>query len=140
MPKRPALTALLLSLSLPLCAFDPHPIEAELSRCMESAEGMSTVGMKRCLATATEAWDGELNKVYRELMAAIDAEGKKRLRAAQRSWIAFRDAELDALVAIYGAMGGTMFQVMHADAVSALTRDRVRQLEATLEAQRVSEQ
>lgn len=119
---------------------DQHPIDAELSRCMESPEGMSTHGTRQCLGTATEAWDKELNRVWGELMRELPASAKESLRAAQRKWIAFRDAEQAALVDAYGAMPGSMFSIMHADAVSALTRDRVRQLEALLEAQRVSVQ
>lgn len=119
---------------------DPHPIEAELNRCMESPEGMSTHGMRACLGAATESWDKELNRIWGALMRELPVPAKDSLRAAQRKWIAFRDAELDALANSYGAMPGTMFQVMHADAVSTLTRDRVRQLDALLEAQRVSVQ
>jgi len=132
---------LALLLATPLHAqFAPHPIEAELSRCMESPEGMSTHGMRQCMGAATEAWDKELNRVWRELMAELPAASKEPLRVAQRKWIAFRDAELEALGNAYGAMPGTMFLVMQADAASTLTRDRVRQLEALLEAQRVSVQ
>lgn len=121
--------------------FAPHPIEAELDRCMESDEGMSTHGQRECLAAATAAWDRELNKVWKALMSEIDDDpAKEALRAAQRKWIAFRDAEIAALERTHGAMQGTMFLVMLSDSVSTLTRDRVRQLEATLEAWRVSRQ
>jgi uncharacterized protein YecT (DUF1311 family) len=136
-----AAIVLTLLLAAPIHAqFAPHPIEAELNRCMESPEGMSTHGMRACMGAATEAWDKELNRVWRELMAELPAAPKEQLRAAQRKWIAFRDAELEAIASAYGDMGGSMFLVMHADAVSTLTRDRVRQLDALLDAQRVSRQ
>jgi len=121
-------------------ASDEHPIDAELTRCMESPEGMSTQGMRSCMGSATQAWDGELNRVWKALMSELTPMPKEQLRAAQRKWIAFRDAELEALASAYGAMSGTLYSVMHADAVSALTRDRVRQLDALLEAQRGSVQ
>lgn len=41
------------------------------------------------LAQADEA----LNKAYRELQARMSAEDQKKLLAAQRGWIAFRDAD-----------------------------------------------
>ena len=119
---------------------DQHPIEAELSRCMETPEGMSTHGMRQCLGNASEAWDKEMNRIWGELMRELPAPAKDSLRAAQRKWIVFRDAELEALAQSYGAMPGTMYLVMHADAVSSLTRDRVRQLDALLEALRSSVQ
>ena len=87
-----------------------------------------------------EAWDKELNRIWGELMRELPAPAKDSLRAAQRKWIAFRDAEHEALALAYGAMPGTMYLVMHADAVSSLTRDRVRELDALLEAQRSSVQ
>jgi uncharacterized protein YecT (DUF1311 family) len=137
----PTFLVLALLLTTPLHAqFAPHPIEAELTRCLESPEGMSTHGMRACMGAATEAWDKELNRVWRELMAELPTAPKEQLRVAQRKWIAFRDAELEAIAGAYGAMGGSMFLIMHADAVSTLTRDRVRQLDALLDAQRVSVQ
>ena len=119
---------------------DPHPIEAELSRCMETPEGMSTQGMRECMEVASAAWDQELNRIWGELMRELPAPAKESLRAAQHKWIAFRDAELEALDQTYGAMQGSMYTLMHADAASILTRDRVRQLDALLEAQRSSVQ
>jgi|CXWL01.1.fsa_nt_gi uncharacterized protein YecT (DUF1311 family) len=116
---------------------DDHPIEAELQRCMDTVSGMSTHGMRACLDTANTAWDKELNRVWSELMGALGTPAKAALRASQRKWIAFRDAEIAALDLAYGAMDGTMYQVMHADAVTQLTSDRVRQLDSLLEAQRM---
>lgn len=138
------LGVLLASLAAPVLAQsdapDQHPIEAELTRCMESEEGMSTHGMLDCQRAATEAWDKELNRIWGELMRELPAPAKETLRASQRKWLAFRDADVEAMAAAYGEMQGSMFQVMHADSVSSLTRDRVRQLDALLEAQRVSVQ
>lgn len=37
--------------------------------------------------------DEELNKAYKELQSRLSAEDQKKLLAAQRSWIAFRDAD-----------------------------------------------
>lgn len=129
-----------LLLALGASEFAPHPIEASLEQCMASPQGLSTQGTRACIDAAAKAWDRELNRVWGELRRELPAAAMDRLRAAQRQWIAFRDAEIAALDAAYGAMQGTMFQPMHAEAISALTRDRVRQLEATLEAWRVSVQ
>ena len=119
---------------------DEHPIDAALSRCMETPEGMSTHGMRECIDRANTAWDQELNRLWQDLMRELGPDAKTQLRLAQRKWIAFRDAELEALASSYGAMQGSMYLLMHADAVSTLTRDRVRQLDALLEAQRSSVQ
>lgn len=120
--------------------FGDHPIEAELTRCLNSAEGSTTHGSRRCIRSATAAWDRELNRVYRELMAELDERQQAKLRDAQRKWVAFRDSEIDAVGTIYGSLDGSMFLVMQSEAVSALTRDRVRQLDARLDAVRVARQ
>lgn len=132
-------TSLLLIASTAMAA-DRHPIEQALDQCLESPEGMSTHGQRACLDQATQSWDRELNRLWAELMKALPDAAKTQLRSSQRLWISFRDAEILALESSYGAMDGTMYQVMYADAVSSLTRDRVRQLDALLEAQRSSVQ
>lgn len=119
---------------------DGHPIDQALSQCMETPEGMSTHGMRECLSQANADWDRELNRVWRELMRELPAEAQTALRASQRQWLAFRDADVAALEAAYGSMQGSMYLIMLADSVVTLTRDRVRQLDALLEAQRSSAQ
>jgi uncharacterized protein YecT (DUF1311 family) len=119
---------------------DQHPIEAELLRCMETPEGMSTQGMRHCIDQANSAWDKELNRIWTELMAELAPAAKQQLRLSQRQWLAFRDAEYEALDSAYGAMSGSMFQPMHAEAIANVTRDRARQLDSLLEAQRVNAQ
>jgi uncharacterized protein YecT (DUF1311 family) len=101
--------------------FDPGPTMACLDRggwrdciglammaCIEGTPGgNSTAGMAGCANAEAEWWDARLNAEYQALMAderAADAEwqpipglaprpsGVETLRAAQRAWIAWRDA------------------------------------------------
>lgn len=46
-----------------------------------------------CASAAFDAADKELNKLYRETLALHDEDGQKKLRASQRAWIDFRDAD-----------------------------------------------
>lgn len=110
-----------------------HPIEAELARCLGTAEGSTTFGSLACIDAAHTAWDRELNRVYGELRKRLDVPGRDRLREAQRRWIAWRDAEIEAIGTIYGALDGTMYRVMQADAVLTLIRERARELDNRLE-------
>ncbi len=110
-----------------------HPIDIDLARCLDSDEGASAHGARRCIRNATAAWDRELNRVYRELMDELDERQRLKLRDAQRKWTAFRDSEVDAVGTIYGSLEGTVFLVMQSEAVSSLTRERVRQLNGMLE-------
>lgn len=133
--------AVLLALtSVPASAEDEHPIDQALSQCLETPEGMSTHGMRACLSQANADWDRELNRIWKGLMRELPAEAQTALRASQRQWLAFRDADVAALESAYASMEGSMYLVMLADSVVSLTRDRVRQLDALLEAQRSSVQ
>lgn len=74
--------------------------------CVDTPEGQTTVGMMTCMASETAAWDTILNDQWPKLMTqareadessqTIGSDRPSRaeaLRAAQRAWIAFRDAE-----------------------------------------------
>ncbi|SFI11606.1 lysozyme inhibitor LprI family protein [Albimonas pacifica] len=74
--------------------------------CMEAPGGQTTVGMAGCLGAETEAWDSLLNALWPRLKAdAAESDAAESpqaaglptradsLLAAQRAWIAFRDAE-----------------------------------------------
>lgn len=111
-----------------------HPIDAALEGCLGTAEGSTTHGALACIDTAQTAWDRELNRVYGELRKLLGDLSRQKLRDAQRQWIVFRDAEIEAIAARYGELDGTMYLVMQADAVLTLTRDRARQLDASLQA------
>ena len=103
-------------------------IEAALQACLGKPEGQSTVGMIACTTTATEAWDTELNRVYGALMSELDADGQKKLKAAQRAWIAFRDLDRAQLGAEAVQLDGTLYRLNAASEGMALTRERALQL------------
>ena len=76
------------------------------AECMDRPGGYSTLGMVNCIGAETEAWDAILNALWPRLRneaAAYDASESPgdlglpgradSLLAAQRAWIAFRDAE-----------------------------------------------
>lgn len=70
--------------------------------------------------------DTELNKVYQELLDSRSAEGRKKLRAAQRAWIVFRNAEAEFERQDW--QGGSGQAAAVNSVLATLTRDRVRQL------------
>jgi len=95
--------------------------------CMQKEQdGQTTVGMSRCLMSEAQVWDGLLNAEYQNALAhfaALDTADRldfpevavrvDRLRAAQRAWLAFYDAECALDYAIWGS--GTMRQIAGAD-------------------------
>jgi uncharacterized protein YecT (DUF1311 family) len=74
--------------------------------------------------------DRELNKVYKEVLASLDDEGAKLLKASQRAWIAFRDAE--AAFAADEARGGSMAPLLYSGTVGRLIEQRTRMLKERL--------
>lgn len=86
----------------------------------------STLEIKLCLAKQLEAVDGELNRVYKNLRAEQDDEANALLKAAQRSWITFRDNEC-ARVAD-AALGGTMTRVLRLNCHIDLTQVQTKRL------------
>ena len=89
-----ALTAA--ALSLPATAQDEEakdPIDAALTACLDAPDGQSTAGMIACADQAYASWDKELNTAYSSLIENIDADSAAKLKASQRQWVAFRDAE-----------------------------------------------
>ena len=106
------------------------------STCMDREEGgHSTFGMTSCLAGEARVWDKYLNQEYRatrnfaRLMDEDEAvyfpEYAKRVEAlvaAQRAWIAFRDAECGLAYASWGS--GSMRNIAGADCVMRMTAER----------------
>jgi uncharacterized protein YecT (DUF1311 family) len=53
----------------------------------------TTVGMNHTVMESTAAYDRLMNKYYNKLIKLLKPEDKKILVAAQKAWLAFRDAE-----------------------------------------------
>ncbi|WP_336756641.1 lysozyme inhibitor LprI family protein [Pantoea sp. USHLN298] len=70
------------------------PADAALNRCLEGAT--TTQAMNQCYATASKAWDQEMNNQYGKLMNQLTGDSKTELRQAQRAWLSYRDSWLAA--------------------------------------------
>jgi uncharacterized protein YecT (DUF1311 family) len=106
----------------------PDPIDAGLSACLGTASSVTTMGIVDCTATAIKAWDKRLNDVYRKTMGALDPKSQELLRASQRKWIAFREAERAALSGPWRNDAGTLANIMEADGELGAIKERVREL------------
>ena len=70
--------------------------------------------------------DRELNAIYRLLIKHEDPASAKKLRVAERAWIAFRDAEADYESSSY--IGGSIYPLEYSTAYYELTTERVKRL------------
>lgn len=87
--------------------------------------------LNQCAGKAYRAADGELNQVYRKLVATLDAEEKAQLKVAQTAWLKYRDAHCEFVGDVY--KGGTMRPMVHAFCLADVTRNRTTELKDEIE-------
>ena len=90
----------------------------------QSCDG-STYQMVECLKAKTAQWDKRLNIAYQKaLQDAVPAQ-RDPLRAAQRLWIQYRDANC-----LYYGMGeGTIARLDAGECIRSMTEARAKELE-----------
>jgi uncharacterized protein YecT (DUF1311 family) len=95
------------------------------------AQTQSETNQKAC-HEAKQA-DAEMNQVYRQIMTEYrqDAPFGRKIKAAQRAWLAFRDAHLESLYPAENkqAAYGTVYPVCRYAALAAVTRRRTAELQ-----------
>lgn len=123
--------ALLLAMTAPPCLAD-DPADK-----IDCTNPTSTVEMNYCAGKEFEKADAALNAIYAKALAEIpklavekpfDAQSwEAALRASQRAWVAFRDAECDGHVPMFWG-GGTGTTVDVLGCKTALTQARTQEL------------
>ena len=86
------LLVVLLMASLPGFARDSEPYRA----CSKKAKTQSEMNV--CASAEAARADGQLNRKYRKLLAqaASQPEALAKIKAAQKAWVLYRDAYMDA--------------------------------------------
>jgi len=143
--KRIAIGAVAALVVVPARAQSPanfSAVDAKLNAC--SASNPNNPGVSNCNMAATATADRRLNDVYDGLVSAFkhpkgpkdardDPEILKRLIAAERAWMAFRDAECSYQSTV--ALGGTGEGYANAACLYMQTKARVKVLTAPDEPQ-----
>lgn len=93
------------------------------------AAATTQLQMNQCAGAELAAADAEMNQLYRQQMAYVDAERRKRLQASQRAWLKYRDS---ACLYETGprAQAGSMWPMQTALCQAKLTRQRNELLKA----------
>lgn len=78
----------------------PDGVSAAFLACKTQARG--AVEQAACIAQERTAQDKRLNRVYRQLLAALDAHGKAKLLEAERAWLQSADKDGNLEAALYG--------------------------------------
>jgi uncharacterized protein YecT (DUF1311 family) len=124
----------LLFISTPILAQDAaetHPIDKKYDACLN--KNGSTAGMVQCADEAYKAWDAELNKNFKLLMAKLNKTEQTQFKTAQVAWLAFRDKEFALSDALYGSLQGTMYIPMSVDNKLKIVRARALEMAGYLE-------
>ncbi|MET4700230.1 uncharacterized protein YecT (DUF1311 family) [Constrictibacter sp. MBR-5] len=101
------------------------PVSAGASACRDAE---TQAAMNACVGEAFAEADAALNRDYGRLRARLkeDASAERKLVAAQRAWIAFRDAE--CAFSASSVEGGSAHGMVVAECRTHLTRQRVKEL------------
>jgi uncharacterized protein YecT (DUF1311 family) len=112
--------------SICCCAQDSATYRA----CSQQANTQSE--MNACASDEAKRADDELNKVYKLLLAKIRGNpvAAPKLRAAQRAWVAYRDAYIEAMFPAKDkpAEYGSMFPMEVNLLTAKLTRQQISAL------------
>ncbi len=93
---------------------------------VQRTEAQSTSEMRAIAAADYKKIDNELNVVYQKIIKSSNSRSAANLRAAQRAWITFRDAE--AKYKCTDSEGGSMYPIDYNYALTNLTKQRIQQL------------
>ena len=81
--------------------------------------------LNECADKAFKAADGELNRLYKEIQARLkeDADTSKLLVAAQKDWVAYRDAE--CRFSASASTDGSIHPMMVSQCREGITQNRI---------------
>ena len=100
----------------------------EATRVCETLREMANqAGIKDCMKREAAYWDEMLNDRYQQLMANFSKKNVKKLKAMQRSWIAWRKEKCELPYMLYE--GGKMAGVMAASCFMETTGIRALELD-----------
>lgn len=98
------------------------PIYPPDKDCQDSGYG-SPIAMAECFTAQSDVWDRRLNKEYQAVLARAEIE-PKQLRASQRLWLQYRDANCGA----YSTVKGSISKILAGRCWRDMTRDRTLEL------------
>jgi uncharacterized protein YecT (DUF1311 family) len=118
--------ALLVSLTL-LCAAASAQKRAAQNPC-DDAQSQSEMNI--CADKQFKAADAVLNRVYNQLASKLEADARAKLKAAEVSWLKYRDDNCDYEAAAFE--GGSMQPLIYSSCLERMTKARTAELRGQL--------
>lgn len=102
------------------------------ARAVDCANAVTTPDMNECAAREQKVVEAKLNRTYQQLLKDLndpDSAGtKKKLVAAQRAWVKFREADCAAVYEHHS--GGTIRNLVYSGCMRGRAEQRITELEA----------
>lgn len=109
---------------------DKPIIDLTIDSCLQTNQ--STAGMLECFTRAEQAWDEELNRVYKALQGRLKPNVQAALKQAQRTWMQQRDEEFALINAIHKQLDGTLWIPVMASKRADVVKQRALALQSYL--------
>jgi uncharacterized protein YecT (DUF1311 family) len=90
--------------------------------CQDYGDG-GPMAMAECFKAQSDVWERRLDEDYRAVLARAEIEPDK-LRAAQKAWLHYRDANCEA----YYTVKGSIARILTGRCWRDMTRDRTLEL------------
>jgi uncharacterized protein YecT (DUF1311 family) len=116
--------AAILIAALALCA--PALAHADEADGIDCAHAMAQQDMNICADKDYQKADAALNRAYKAAMAGLGAPDRDLLRASERAWIGYRDAQCTFENA--PNQGGSIYPMVYAGCLTTLTKARTKEL------------
>jgi len=112
------------------------PQQRKSTKSDPCSKALTQASLQSCFCDRAQKADAQLNDVYQQLLKknASDANFIDKLKISERAWVAFRDAQLEAIYSDPDpkAAYGSVFTMCECMAREELTMDRIKQLRRML--------
>lgn len=124
--KKLLISLLLLSGSASAAEILRQDLDTRLAGCQQQA--VSTQDNLQCYEVANKAWDSELNKQYKLLLAGQSPEAQAALKNAQRAWVSYRDSYFQGMNRFYQQQQGTIWGLVASESKLNVIKEKARDL------------
>ena len=109
--------------------------QASFAKKKECGDYSTTSDISGCFCTEAKKADTELNKVYQEVLKTYkkDPKGLAKIKAAEKAWIAFRDAYLESFYNVDEIGSANTLSTCQCQLETRLIQERIAQLKFFLD-------
>jgi len=129
-------TVSLLAATLSAGGFAQAKAKSQGPEAKDCATAKTQLELNECAGAEEQKAEEEVNRLYQQLLARASANPayREKLEAAQRAWLAYRDAELEAKYPAQDkrAAYGSVYPMCFANDRTDLTQERIEGIKALL--------